>query len=137
MPASAFLSDEWIEEARAIYDEAAASGASDASMPKLTMNLVLTGVPFQEGSLLAHLDTTSGLFRIEKGPLDSAEVKLTLDYETARNILIGGDTQAGMRAFLGGKIKVEGNMAKLLSLQSAARGRDDDRALKRIREITA
>ena len=137
MAASAFLSDEWIEQAREIYNEAAANGASDTSMPKLTMNLVLTGVPFQDGTLLAHLDTTSGLFRIEQGALDSAEVKLTLDYATARNILIEGDTQAGMKAFLGGKIRVEGNMAKLLSLQSAARGRDDDRALKRLREITA
>lgn len=136
MAPAAFLSDEWIEQARAIYDEAAQKPA-DPNMPSITMNLVLTGVPFSEGNLLANLDTTSGVFRIDKGPLDSAEIKLTMDYSTARDILIGGDTGAGMRAFLGGKIRVEGNMAKLLSLQGAARGRDDDVALKRLREITA
>lgn len=139
MPVFAFLSDEWIAKAEEIYakaeDRIAAEGRGDA--PAITMNLVMKNVPFQEGELLAHVDSTEGIFKIERGPLEDAEVKLTLDYNIARSILLDGDAQVGMRAFLGGKIRVEGNMTKLLALRNAASTKGETAVLDALRAITA
>jgi hypothetical protein len=44
---------------------------------------------------------------------------VTLEWTTARNILVGGDPQAILGAFLGGRIKVDGDITKLLELQSS------------------
>ena len=42
---------------------------------------------------------------------------MTVDYDTAKAILIEGNPQAGMQAFMAGKVKVEGDMAKLMALR--------------------
>ena len=81
------------------------------------MNLVITDVPFESGTLAAHLDTSSGELMLDVGHIDSVDLTVTLDYDIAKSILIEGNPQAGMQAFMAGKIKVEGDMAKLLALQ--------------------
>ncbi len=138
MPTYPFLSPEWIEAARKIYEDATSEQTEvDSNSPAITMNLSINGVPFGEGTLQAHVDSTDGIFRIDLGSLDHAEVKLTLDYKIARSILLEGDAQVGMRAFLSGKIRVEGNMAKLLALQNSSNSPADDRALSALRLMTS
>jgi hypothetical protein len=110
-----FLSDEWVAEARAIRAEFPGATA----VPHVVrMNLVVTGVPFGDGSVDAHLDTSSGEMELDKGHIDPADLKVTVDYVTAKAILVEGNPQAGMQAFMSGKIKVEGDIAKLMALQS-------------------
>lgn len=138
MPTYAFLSEEWIEAARKIYDAAEERAAHEGGSggTSITMNLVINNVPFRDSSLIAHARTTDGVFRVDLGPFENAEVKLTLDYKIARSILLDGDAQVGMRAFLGGKIKVEGNMAKLLALQNARTSPAEAEALDKLRAMT-
>ena len=83
------------------------------------MNLVITGVPFGEGTIDAHMDTTSGELELDTGHLETQDLKVTVDYDTAKAILIEGNPQAGMQAFMAGKVKVDGDMAKLMALQAA------------------
>jgi putative sterol carrier protein len=52
------------------------------------------------------------------GHLEVQDLKVTVDYDTAKAILIEGNPQAGMQAFMAGKVKVEGDMAKLMALQA-------------------
>lgn len=139
MTTFAFLSDEWIEKARQIYIEASTrrDGEGPGDGPTITMNLVINQAPFGEGTLRAHVDSTDGIFRIDLGLLDVAEVTLTLDYKVARAILLEGDRQIGMKAFLTGKIRVEGNMVKLLSLQSSPRPDREDDAIMALRAMTS
>lgn len=132
-----FLSDEWITEARRIHEEYRGRGADVP--PDVRMNLIVTDVPFGEGTIDAHADTTSGELDIDLGHLDAAEVTLTLDYETARAILVDQDQQVVMQAFMGGRIKVQGDMTKLLVLQGSI-GTADPVALEaagRVRAMTA
>lgn len=110
-----FLSPEWIDEARRIHDEY--RGRSAPAPGDVRVNLVVTDVPFGSGSIDAHVDTTSGELDIDTGHLASAELTLTLDYDTARAILVEQNPQAGMQAFMGGRINVQGDMTKLLVLQ--------------------
>ena len=112
-----FLSDEWIEEAHAIRAE-----FQDMSSPISTpvrMNLVVTEIPFGDQDLEAHVDTTAGELDIDKGHVADADLKITLDYLTAKAILVDRNPQAGMQAFMAGKVRVEGDMAKLMALQAA------------------
>jgi hypothetical protein len=132
-----FLSDEWIDEARKIRAEY--EGQETGTRPvEVKANLVITEVPFKEnGTIEAHLDTTGIGVDVDLGHLDDSQLKITLDYGTAKAILIEANAQAGMQAFMAGKIKVEGDMAKLMALQAAPPDATTEEVTKRLQEITA
>lgn len=111
-----FLTEEWITAARAIREE----HADDAPTPTHTvrMNQVITEVPFGDGAVHAHMDTSDGELRMDLGHLDEPDLTVTLDYATAKAILVEGDPQAGMQAFMSGRITVVGDVAKLMAMQS-------------------
>lgn len=129
-----FLSDEWIEKAHAIRAEL--RDKSPAIDQPVRMNLVVTEIPFGDGDLQAHMDTTAGHLDIDKGHVEDADLKITLDYLTAKAILIDRNPQAGMQAFMAGKIRVEGDMAKLMAVQAAPSGEHAEEMAERLRAIT-
>jgi hypothetical protein len=130
-----FLSAEWIEAARAIRAEL--EGKATVKPPPFRMNQVVTDVPFGDGTLQAHADTTSGELVLELGHVDNPDVTVTLPYDTAKSLLVDQDQQAAMQAFMGGKIKVEGDMMKLMALQTTQVDPVALEAAQRIKEITA
>jgi putative sterol carrier protein len=141
VPAYPFLSDEWIAEARKIRAEFASDPdhQAPAAVASVRMNQVITEVPFGAGRLDAHLDTSSGTLEMETGHLEDPDVTVTLDYATAKAIFVDGTMEAGMRAFMDGKVRVQGDMAKLISaLQQLAPPEPGavDQAQARIRDIT-
>ena len=141
MPTYPFLSDEWIAEARKIREEFADDPAHQvpAAPASVRMNQVITDVPFGDGRLDAHLDTSSGTLEMETGHLDDADVTVTLDYATAKAIFVDGTLETGMKAFMEGKVRVQGDMAKLISaLQQLAPPEPGavDQVQARIRDIT-
>ena len=115
-PKHQFLTDEWMAETRAIRLELKPDGGSALPGKVLRMNQTITEVPFGEGTINVHLDTESGDPDLELGHLDQADVTLTLDYATAKGILVEGNPQVAMQAFMSGKIKVDGDMAILLEI---------------------
>ena len=116
---SKFLSDEWLDQAKAIRAEY--DGKGGAPPHQMRMNLVVTEVPAEVsgGPIEAHMDTTSGDIDMDLGHIDAPDLTVTLEYETAKAILVEGNPQAGMQAFMAGKIKVQGDMTKLMAMQSA------------------
>ena len=113
-----FLSDEWMTEAKKIREEYA--GKSTAAPQKMKMNQIITEVPFGDGTINAHMDSSSGEMEMDLGHIDDAEVTVTIDYATAKAIFVDNNPQAGMQAFMAGKIKVQGDMTKLMSMGQAA-----------------
>ena len=114
-----FLTEEWQTQARAIRDELGPEGGS--LNQKVKLNLVVNEVPADvaDGPIDAHLDTTGGDLGLDTGHLDDADLTLSLDYESAKKILVDGDASAGMQAFMAGKIKVlAGDMSTLMNIQS-------------------
>jgi putative sterol carrier protein len=111
-----FLSDEWMDAVREIR----AKHADEATpVPyKVKLNQVITGVPFGEGEVRLYVDTTDGRVQMEPGQLDDAEVTLTTDYDTAKSIIVDQDQAAAMQAFMSGKIKVQGDMTKLMMMNA-------------------
>ena len=131
-----FLSDEWIAAARALHE------SHRPALPPLTgtpvrMNLVVEDVPFDGGLLEAHLDTTSGSLEIDLGHLETADVRVTMGYVTAQAVLVDGDRQAAMEAFMSGQIRVEGDFAVLLAAFSGSPAADPGPLGDALRAITA
>lgn len=125
-----FLSDEWVEAARKLRAEAATP--TTAPQP-VKMNLTITDVPFGDGSVDAHMDTTSGELQLDLGHLDGSDVSATLDYETAKAMIVDANPQAAMQAFMAGKIKLQGDMTKAMALQS---GPTDPALTQKLQQIT-
>lgn len=134
-----FLSDEWMEQTRKLREQ------YRDQVPELPvsvrMNQVISEVPFGEGVIQAHVDTSSGRLEMDTGHLDSPDLTVTLTYATAKAILVDGDAQTAMNAFLSGRIKVDGDITKMIALQSAGTGAAVNPAavelVKRIQDITA
>ena len=135
MPQHPFLSPEWTEEAHRIQAEFAGQGTPPSQ--SVRMNLVITDTPFESGAVDAHLDTSSGSAELGLGHLEVQDLRVTLDYATAKAILIEGNPSVGMQAFMAGKIKVEGDMSKLLALQGAPADPVALQVAAKMREITA
>ena len=131
-----FLSDEWMTAAKAIREKYADQATKVTTV--IRMNQVITDVPFGSGTVTAYLDTSSGDVVMDLGEIDSPDLTVTTDWETARKIFVDGDQAAGMQAFMSGKIKVTGDMMKMMQMQTAMP--QDDIAKKiaaEIQEITA
>ena len=71
-----------------------------------------------------------------KGELENPEVTLTTDWETSRKIIVEQDQAAAMQAFMSGKIKVAGDMTKLMAMQSSTADPVAEELAKKIAEIT-
>ena len=100
-----------------------------AEVPKIPfsvrMNQVITKVPFGEGTLHSHIDTSTGELVMDLGHIEKPDLTVTTDYDTARLLFLGRDPQAAMQAFLSGKVKVDGDMTKMMVLQSQQNQKDE------------
>ena len=137
VPKFKFLSDEWTAEARKIREEFAGKGTPPAH--SVRMNQVITDVPAEVaegGTVEAHMDTSGGDVELDLGHLENPDLTVTLDYATAKAIIVDQNPQAGMQAFMAGKIKVQGDMTKLMAMQSAPPDPTAQQVAERIKAIT-
>lgn len=129
-----FLSDEWLEAAKAIREEY--KGKTAAPAHAVRMNQIITEVPFGDGTINAHMDTSGGDLEMDTGHLENPDLTVTLDYATAQAILVDGNPQAGMQAFMAGKIKVQGDMTKLMAMQQGTPDPTQAEIAEKIKAIT-
>ena len=128
-----FLSTEWMDAVRELRAEHPEAGSS---IPvSIKMNLVVTEVPFGD-EVLAHVDTTDGPLVVEEGHLDECDLHVTVDFLTARALLVEGNPQAAMSAFMAGKIRVDGDLAKLLVIQGASPDAEAIAFAEKVRALT-
>lgn len=124
-----FLSDEWMTAAKAI--RAKYAGQTPKVTISIRMNQVITDVPFGDGTVKSFLDTSSGEVVMDLGELETPDLTVTTDWDTARKVFVDQDQAAGMQAFMGGKIKVQGDMMKMMAMQT---GMPQDDLTKQIAE---
>jgi putative sterol carrier protein len=106
-----FLSEEW---AKAVSDGLAASEAFTSSAA-MSLQFIVTDPPQGDGKF--YMDATGAAPVQALGEMENPDVTITSSYETASQIF-RGDLNTQM-AFMTGKIKVAGNMAKLMTQQAA------------------
>jgi putative sterol carrier protein len=126
-----FLSDEWFDAVDKLIAE---HGAEAPAHQAVVVNMVITDTPFGEREM--HMGARDGKGGMGKGHAEDADVTLTTDYTTAKEVFVSGNPQAGMQAFMAGKVKVQGDMTKLMMAQQGgpAGGQDLQEAVQSITE---
>ncbi len=112
-----FLSETWFEAVHSVREKYAEQSPEISVV--IRINQVITDVPFGDGEVRSYIDTSSGAMRMERGELDEPDTTITTDYDTARALFVEQDQAAVMQAFVGGKITVQGDMMKLMAMQTA------------------
>src|ERR671923_839408 len=125
-----FLSDEWFAEAKKLRDEANLP-APTGPAADLKLNIVVTGGPGGD----KEIHSNAGEFG--QGLIDDAPTKMTVPYEVAKKVFIEQDQQAGMQAFMQGQIKVEGDMSKIMAMQTQQPSAEQQALMKKVAEITS
>ena len=101
-----FLSEDWFTAVKALE-----APEPPPALAGLLVNMEVTDGP--GGDVRLHLD--SG--RFESGHIEGAPTSVSVPYAVAKQMFIDQDQAAAMQAFMSGKIKVTGDMTKLMSLQ--------------------
>ena len=131
-----FLSESWIEAARDIRHRY--SGDVPVIDVVVRINVITTKVPFGDGSISAYIDTSNGSLEMELGSIEESDLTVTTDYETARKLFVEQDPTASMQAFMAGRIKVEGDITRLMVMQTSLPQTDTTEAVAaEIKAITA
>ena len=131
-----FLSEEWMADVRAIRERHA--GETPEITTVLKINQVINDVPFGDGTVETYLDTSSGQMVMEFGQLETPDVTITTDYATARTMFVDQDQAAAMQAFMAGKVVVQGDMMKLMAMQTAIPRNDiTEQVAEEIKAVTA
>ena len=130
-----FLSDEWMAAAREIRER------YDGDLPDVTIevriNQVITDVPFGDGVINAYIDTSNGSLDLELGELAEPDAVLMIDYATAKAMIVERDPAIVMQSFLEGRIKVQGDMMKIMAMQASAAAQQTEAAERIADEIRA
>lgn len=131
-----FLSEEWMAAAHEIREKYADQVPPVTTVIKI--NQVIVDVPFGDGEVKSYLDTSSGHLVMELGELDEADATVTTDYDTAKAMFVDQDQAIAMQAFMAGKIKVQGDMMKMMAMQTAIPSNEfTDTIADEIKAITA
>jgi hypothetical protein len=125
----AFLSDEWFAR---VDELIAAAGDLQIPAPMKAAEINVTIVaPGGETQLFMK----DGLF--SRGHHEGVTTRLTLRVDLARRIFVDGDVGAGVQAFLAGEIKVEGDLAAVVAMQTTMPSEPQKRLTRQIADITA
>jgi hypothetical protein len=114
-----FLSNEWFDAVGKVMEENA--GSTPAPAIETKVNMVVTDTPF-ESDVEFHMGSEGGKALMGLGHLEGADVTMTTDYATAADVFVSGNPAAGMQAFMAGKVRVQGDMGKLMASQSGGGG---------------
>ena len=124
-----FLSDEWFAKVKEIRD-----GAGNVEAPAALADLVINITVNADGGD-KELALVGGM--IEEGHHADAPTTKILPADLATRIFIEGDQSAGMQGFMSGQIRIEGDMSKLMALQTAQPSADQVALMKQIQDVTA
>ena len=123
-----FLSPAWFTKVDELIQE-----AGDLQIPPemkaVEVNVTVTGATGE-----TQIFMKDGMF--SQGH-QAAPTTIKLSEELARKIFVEGDTAAGVQAFLLGEMTVEGDLAKVVAMQTVEPSEPQKRLTKSIAAITA
>ena len=111
---SKFLSEEWVQEVTAALSQHQGFGNAMGDAD-LAIQFSTSDAP--DGQVDYYLSAGSGSATVALGLLDNADVTVKQSYDTA--VAISKGALNVQSAFMTGKLKVSGNLAKLMMHQSA------------------
>jgi len=123
-----FLSDEWFAQVDQLI-----AAAGDLQIPA-AMKAAEVNVIVKSDGGDHKLFMKDGLFT--RGHQAGAPTQITLKADLARKIFVDADAAAGVQAFLTGEIQVEGDLAKLVAMQTTEPSAAQKALSQRIADIT-
>lgn len=84
---------------------------------RMWINLVVIDVLFGVGWVWVYIDISEGQLRFDLGELEWFDMTITTDYEIVCMVFVMQDQQVVMQVFMVGRVKVQGDMIKLMFLQ--------------------
>ncbi len=128
--AATFMTEAWFTEVEKLI-AAAGDLQAPAAINDLVLNVTVTGTA--EGD--KQMTIAGGKF--VKGHSAAAPTKMTLPVELARRLFIDQDQSAGMQGFMSGQLKVEGDMSKLMVMNTVQPSAKQKELIGQIKGITA
>ena len=122
-----YLSDEWFDKVKELSEEI--NPEIPAQMADMKINMTVTS---DEGDC----DFCLNGGKLEKGHLADATTKVTVPIEFAKKMYIDQDRAAGMQAFTSGKLKIEGDMSKIMAMQGIQPSESQKKLQEMIKEMT-
>jgi putative sterol carrier protein len=124
-----FLSNDWFAK---VDELRAAAGDLDvpAQLASLQLNIKVT-----DGGNQVEMALNGG--NLERGTIAGAPTTLIVPKDLAYKLFIKQDQSAAMQGFMSGQIKVEGDMSKMMAMQSVQPSAKQQALSKQIAEITA
>lgn len=125
-----FMSDAWFDK---IVELTSAAGdlETPAALQDLVLNITVTDTDDGDRDMCMNAGN------IIKGHQDGAPTTLTLPADLARRLFIENDQSAGMQGFMSGQIKVEGDMSKLMAMQTVQASEKQQALQQQIADATA
>ena len=123
-----FLTDAWFEQVETLGNE-----AGELNLPPALANMVIN-LKVSDGEQDIDANYANGM--LHRGLNNDATTTLLLDRDTLQSIVTDFDMNEIMGAFMGGKIRVEGDMSQLMALQSARPSTEQKELFKSIKSMT-
>ncbi|MFA9485501.1 MULTISPECIES: SCP2 sterol-binding domain-containing protein [unclassified Moraxella] len=105
-----FLSQAWFDVVSQLNAQ-----TGKLNLPPTLQTLIINITIEQDTSALLHLQDG----KIHQGHADHAVSTIRIDQQTLKDIIQTGDTNIAIEAFMMGKIRIDGDMSAIMSLQSA------------------
>lgn len=117
-----FLTDEWIQslDAAVRADERVRTADPDSS---LVVQQTVTGIGDDDVTVSWHLTISSSDANVVAGPADAPDVTFTQDHATA--VAIGTGELSAQAAFMLGKLRVGGDVSRLIAQRELFEHLDD------------
>jgi putative sterol carrier protein len=122
-----YLSDEWFVKVKELADEV--NLEIPAALATMKLNMTVTS---DQGDCKFCMNGG----KIEQGHLSDASTKITVPYDLAKKMFVDEDKQAGMQAFMSGKLKIEGDMSKMMAMQGIQPTASQKLLQQKIKEMT-
>ena len=123
-----FLTDEWFEQVEQMGQE-----AGELNLPPALANMIVN-LKVSDSDKDIEANFADGL--LHRGLSSDATTTLLLDRGILQSIITDFDTNEIMGAFMGGKIRVEGDMSQLMAVQTARPSTEQKELYKSIKSMT-
>lgn len=122
-----FLTQSWFDAVARLNQEVGELNLSP-NLAELTINVTVKS----ENPTLLHLQAG----KINQHHIQNADATIYIDQDALNQIIHDNSVDTALEAFMTGKIFIEGDMSKVMALQSARPSQEQKALYKQIKEMT-
>lgn len=122
-----FLTQSWFDAVARLNQE-----VGELNLPPNLAELTINVTVKSENPTLLHLQAG----KINQHHIQNADATIYIDQDTLNQIIHDNSVDTALEAFMTGKIFIEGDMSKVMALQSARPSQEQKALYKQIKEMT-